>query len=71
MGAKRLVYGSWYSRYAMGTMLFYLHHMNVSEEELAMICAGNLEHILAAANAFTTPTLSAAGEVHDQRRQNH
>lgn len=45
-GAERLVYGSWYWRYAMGPMLFYLHHTDLSEEELALVCAGNLERIL-------------------------
>ena len=45
-GAGRLVYGSWYPRYAMGSMLFYLHHTNLSAEELALVCAGNLELIL-------------------------
>lgn len=45
-GAQRLVYGSWYSRYALGPMLFYLHHTNLSEAELALVCAGNLERIL-------------------------
>jgi hypothetical protein len=44
-GAGRLVYGSWYSQYAMGPMLFYLHHTNLSEEELALVCAGNLARI--------------------------
>ena len=44
--SQRLVYGSWYSRYALGPMLFYLHHTNLSEEELALVCAGNLERIL-------------------------
>ena len=45
-GAERLVYGSWYSRYAMGPMLFYLHHTNLTDAELGSICAGNLERIL-------------------------
>jgi hypothetical protein len=45
-GADRLVYGSWYSQYAMGPMLFYLHHTDLSEEDLALVCAGNLERIL-------------------------
>ena len=45
-GAERLVYGSWYWRYAMGPMLFYLHHTSLHENELALICAGNLERIL-------------------------
>jgi predicted TIM-barrel fold metal-dependent hydrolase len=45
-GARRLVYGSWYSRYVMGPMLFYLHQTNLTEAELRMVCAGNLERIL-------------------------
>ena len=45
-GAERLLYGSWYSRYAMGPMLFYLHHTSLSDLELALICAGNLDRIL-------------------------
>ena len=45
-GAQRLIYGSWYTRYAMGPMLFYLHHTDLSDEELALVCAGNLERIL-------------------------
>ena len=44
--ANRLVYGSWYSQYAMGPMLFYLHRTDLSEEELALICAGNVVRIL-------------------------
>jgi hypothetical protein len=45
-GAERLVYGSWYARYGMGPMLYYLHHADLSEEELALVCGGNLERIL-------------------------
>ena len=45
-GAERFVYGSWYDRFAMGTMLFYLHHTDLSDAELALVCAGNLERIL-------------------------
>lgn len=45
-GAERLIYGSWYWRYAMGPMLFYLHHTNLTEAELALVCAGNLVRIL-------------------------
>ncbi|MEX1020070.1 MAG: amidohydrolase family protein, partial [Litorilinea sp.] len=41
-GAGRLVYGSWYWRYAMGPMLFYLHHTDLTDDELALVCAGNL-----------------------------
>ena len=45
-GADRFVYGSWYPRYAMGPILFYLHHTRMSEDELARICAGNVERLL-------------------------
>lgn len=50
-GAHRFVYGSWYPRYAMGPILFYLHHASFSrtgssEVVLSQICAGNLERIL-------------------------
>ena len=45
-GADRLVYGSWYSRYAMGPMLFYLHHTDLSDAELAQVCEGNLIRLL-------------------------
>jgi predicted TIM-barrel fold metal-dependent hydrolase len=44
--AERLVYGSWYPRYAMGPMLFYLHQTTLNETELALVCADNLERIL-------------------------
>lgn len=49
-GARRLVYGSWYPRYAMGSILFYLHHTTLSEAELAMVCRGNLEALLGRAS---------------------
>jgi hypothetical protein len=45
-GCQRLLYGSFYPRYAMGPMLFYLHHTSLSETDLKAICAGNLEHLL-------------------------
>ena len=45
-GAERLVYGSWYWRYMMGPMLFYLLHTSLDENEIALICAGNLDRIL-------------------------
>jgi hypothetical protein len=45
-GADRFVYGSFYPRYAMGPMLYYLHHLRCSETELAALCAGNLERLL-------------------------
>ena len=46
-GSERLLYGSFYPRYAMGPVLFYLHHIELSDDELRAICAGNLERILA------------------------
>jgi hypothetical protein len=49
-GASRLVYGSWYPQYAMGPILFYLHNTRLSEDELALVCAGNLERILGGAS---------------------
>lgn len=45
-GANRLLYGSFFPRYAMGPMLFTLHHLAITEEELSLICATNLEKIL-------------------------
>jgi hypothetical protein len=30
----------------MGPMLFYLHRTDLSEEELALVCAGNVVRIL-------------------------
>jgi len=45
-GAERLLYGSWYSRFVMGPMLFYLHQTDLTDQELALVCAGNLERIL-------------------------
>lgn len=45
-GAQRLLYGSWYARYAMGPMLYYLHQTDLSDEELALVCGGNLEKVL-------------------------
>jgi len=46
-GVERLVYGSYYSRFIMGPMLFYLHHTNLSDDELKLVCSGNLKRILA------------------------
>ena len=45
-GADRLLYGSWYPRYAMGPILYYLHHTNLTDPELRMVCAKNAERIL-------------------------
>jgi predicted TIM-barrel fold metal-dependent hydrolase len=45
-GAKRLLYGSWYPRYAIGPMLYFIHHCGLPEALLAQICAGNLNQLL-------------------------
>ena len=45
-GAHRLLYGSYYPRYAMGPMLYYLHQLDFTEMELAAVCAGNLQDLL-------------------------
>ncbi len=45
-GAERLLYGSWYPRYEMGPMLYYLHHTTLTEAELAAVCAGNAARLL-------------------------
>lgn len=45
-GAGRLIYGSWYPRYAIGPVLFFLHRSGLSEDDLARICGGNLEQLL-------------------------
>ena len=45
-GCQRLLYGSFYPRYAMGPMLFYLHHLRLDDAELTAVCAGNLERLL-------------------------
>lgn len=45
-GAERLLYGSWYPHYALGPVLYFLHHCGLSEATLAQICAGNLGRLL-------------------------
>ena len=45
-GAERLLYGSWYPRYEMGPILYYLHHTTLTEPELAAVCAGNAARLL-------------------------
>ena len=45
-GAGRFLYGSYYPRYAMGPMLYYLHHMAINDHELRAICSQNLEQLL-------------------------
>lgn len=48
-GVERFLYGSYYPRYAMGPMLFYLHHLAIDDAALAALTAGNLERILGGA----------------------
>ena len=48
-GVARFLYGSYYPRYAMGPMLFYLHHLAIDDDALAALAAGNLERILGGA----------------------
>ena len=50
-GAERLIYGSWYPRYAMGPMLYYLHQTSLSDEELTAVCSGNVRRLLGLTNA--------------------
>ncbi|NKB70653.1 MAG: hypothetical protein GKR89_26585 [Candidatus Latescibacteria bacterium] len=45
-GNQRFLYGSYYPRYAMGAMLFYLHHIGLDDDQLAAVCAGNLTRLL-------------------------
>ncbi|MCE2450780.1 MAG: hypothetical protein J4F35_21250 [Candidatus Latescibacteria bacterium] len=45
-GIERFLYGSYYPRYAMGPILFYLHHLGIDDDALAALTAGNLERIL-------------------------
>lgn len=45
-GPERFVYGSFYPRYAMGPMLFSIHHLGLNQSELTAFCSGNLERIL-------------------------
>ena len=45
-GAKRLLYGSFFPRYAMGPMLFALSRVEMPDEDLEGICAANLDGIL-------------------------
>ena len=45
-GIERLIYGSYYPRYAMGPMLFSCHCQAFDEAELALVCAGNVNALL-------------------------
>lgn len=45
-GVARLLYGSWYPRYALGPALYALHHCGLATAVLEQICAGNLDRLL-------------------------
>lgn len=45
-GWERMVYGSGYPDYAIGPVLYYLHHCRCSREELSLACGGNLERLI-------------------------
>ena len=45
-GPHRFVYGSGYPEYAMGPVLFALHHVVLCDEDLAAICNDNLQRLL-------------------------
>lgn len=46
VGARRLVYGSFYPRYAMGPILCYLHRCDLTASQLDLICTGNVRRLL-------------------------
>ena len=39
-GVRRFIYGSFSPRFAMGPILFYLHHIGLSAADLAGVCGG-------------------------------
>ena len=45
-GAERFVYGSGYPSYAIGPVIYYLHHCNISSEQLTAICRNNVKRLL-------------------------
>ena len=45
-GASRLLYGSWYPRYAMGPILHYLRTIDLSDSDRTALLAGTLEGLL-------------------------
>ncbi len=46
VGANRLIYGSFFPRYAMGPILYMLNHLSIDDSDLAAICAGNVEKLI-------------------------
>lgn len=47
-GATRFLYGSFYPRFAMGSMLYYIHSLGFDEATLQALCTNNLERLLEA-----------------------
>lgn len=45
-GASRLLYGSWYPRYAMGPMVHYLRTIRLSDADRAAVLGGTLQGLL-------------------------
>ncbi len=45
-GSSRLLYGSWYPRYAMGTMVHYLRTIRLSDADRAAVLGGTLQGLL-------------------------
>ncbi|MEE2658899.1 MAG: amidohydrolase family protein [Candidatus Latescibacterota bacterium] len=45
-GPRRLLYGSFFPRYAMGPMLFYLYQLDLNEAQRELICVGNARRLL-------------------------
>ena len=45
-GCSRLLYGSWYPRYAMGPIVHYLRTVDLSDQDREAVLAGTLEGLL-------------------------
>ena len=45
-GSSRLLYGSWYPRYAMGTIVHYLRTIDLSDGDRVAVLGGTLEGLL-------------------------
>jgi predicted TIM-barrel fold metal-dependent hydrolase len=65
-GPQRLLYGSWYPRYAIGPVLYFAHHCGLPEAMLAQICAGNLDRLLGLApkDGLSAPEMSTSSRAH-------
>lgn len=49
-GSSRLLYGSWFPRYAMGPIVHYLRTISVSDADRAALLGGSLEALLSLAS---------------------